>query len=89
VLRRNFWFASLEDPSGFRMLDIIGEDHVMVETDFPHMDSTWPDCQGMIRGELSHLPRATIAKVCYENACGLYGHPLPPASWIQRATMGG
>ena len=55
LLHRNFWFASLEDPSGFRMLDIIGEDRVMVETDFPHMDSTWPGCQAMIRGELSHL----------------------------------
>jgi predicted TIM-barrel fold metal-dependent hydrolase len=88
VLARNFWFASLEDPSGFRMLDLIGEDKVMVETDFPHMDSTWPGCQAMIRSELSHLARPTIAKVCYENACALYGHPLPPAEWIGRATMG-
>jgi predicted TIM-barrel fold metal-dependent hydrolase len=89
LLHRNFWFASLEDPSGFRMLDIIGEDHVMVETDFPHMDSTWPGCQEMIRSELSHLERDTIAKVCYENACRLYQHPRPPSSWIERATMGG
>jgi hypothetical protein len=42
----------------------------------------------MIRSELSHLPRATIAKVCYENACSLYQHPLPPQSWIDRATFG-
>jgi hypothetical protein len=62
---------------------------VMVETDFPHMDSTWPGCQEMIRGELSHLERPTIAKVCYENACRLYQHPRPPESWIERATMGG
>ena len=70
------------------MLDIIGEDRVMVETDFPHMDSTWPGCQAMIRGELSHLPRAVIAKVCFENACRLYRHPLPPDDLIARATMG-
>jgi predicted TIM-barrel fold metal-dependent hydrolase len=88
LLRRNFHFASLEDPSGFRMLDLIGEDHVMVETDFPHMDSTWPGCQAMIRGELTGLPRETIAKVCFENACRLYRHPLPPAELIARATMG-
>ena len=88
LLHRNFHFASLEDPSGFRMLDIIGEDRVMVETDFPHMDSTWPGCQAMIRGELSHLPRAVIAKVCFENACRLYRHPLPPDALIARATMG-
>ena len=88
VLARSFWFASLEDPSGFRMLDLIGEDKVMVETDFPHMDSTWPGCQAMIRSELAQLPRATIAKVCFENACRLYDHPLPPAAWVERATMG-
>jgi predicted TIM-barrel fold metal-dependent hydrolase len=88
VLATNFWFASLEDPSGFRMLDLIGEHKVMVETDYPHMDSTWPGCQQMIRSELSHLPGATIAKVCFENACGLYDHPRPPQGWIDRATFG-
>lgn len=88
LLRRNFWFASLEDPSGFTMLDRIGEDHVLVETDFPHMDSTWPGCQSMIRGQLSHLPEATIRRVCFENACRLYHHPLPPADWIERASFG-
>ncbi len=86
LLHRNFWFASLEDPAGFRMLDLIGEDHVLVETDFPHMDSTWPGCQAMIRSELSDLPPATIAKVCYENACRLYQHPGPPADWVARAS---
>ena len=88
LLHRNFWFASLEDPAGFRLLDIIGDDHVMVETDFPHMDSTWPGCQAMIRSELSHLPNATIAKVCYENACALYDCPPPPSSWIERSSLG-
>jgi predicted TIM-barrel fold metal-dependent hydrolase len=88
VLRRNFHFASLEDPSGFAMLDWIGEDRVMVETDFPHMDSTWPGCQAMIRSELSSLEPRVIAKVCYENACRLYRHPLPPDELVARATMG-
>jgi predicted TIM-barrel fold metal-dependent hydrolase len=86
VLRRSFHFASLEDPSGFGMLDLIGEDHVMVETDFPHMDSTWPGCQAMIRSELSHLPAATVAKVCFGNACRLYRHAPPPARWVQART---
>ena len=88
LLHRNFYFTSLEDPSGFAMLDRIGEDHVMVETDFPHMDSTWPGCQSMIRAELTDLSRATIAKVCFENACRLYRHPLPPPALVATATMG-
>jgi predicted TIM-barrel fold metal-dependent hydrolase len=88
LLYRNFWFASLEDPAGFAMLDRIGVDHVMVETDFPHMDSTWPGCQAMIRGELTGLPPATIRKVAYENACELYRHPLPPDELVARADLG-
>ena len=31
------------DGSASRSLDIIGEDNVMVETDYPHSDTTWPD----------------------------------------------
>jgi hypothetical protein len=35
LVHRNFFFCSIEDPSAFRLLDLIGEDNVMVETDFP------------------------------------------------------
>jgi predicted TIM-barrel fold metal-dependent hydrolase len=87
VLHRNFYFASVEDPSAFRMLDLIGEDRVMVETDFPHMDSTWPGCQAMIRGELEGLPAALVRKVCFENAAGLYQHPTPPPELVRRASI--
>ena len=33
----------IEDHAGLRLLDIIGEDNVMLECDYPHSDSTWPD----------------------------------------------
>ena len=89
LLRRNFYFTSLEDPSGFQMLDQIGEDHVMVEVDFPHMDSTWPLSQQMIRSELDHLPVPVIEKVCFRNAAALYQHPVPPASMIAGSVVGG
>jgi predicted TIM-barrel fold metal-dependent hydrolase len=78
LVRRNFWFASLEDPSAFRLLDVIGEDRVMVETDYPHPDTTWPDSQAMVLRDLSRLDRETIRKICYKNAADLYRHPLPP-----------
>ena len=35
-----------------RSLDEIGEDNVMCETDYPHSDSTWPDCIGV--GQAPH-----------------------------------
>jgi hypothetical protein len=42
----------------------------------------------MIRSELTGLAPSVIAKVCFENACRLYRHQLPPAQLIERATMG-
>ncbi|WP_231974836.1 amidohydrolase family protein [Mycobacterium sp. E1747] len=87
LVHRNFYFTSIEDPSAFRLLDIIGEDHVMVETDYPHFDSTWPNCQAMVRGEMADLPAETVRKLCYENAARVYNHPLPPVELIARSEI--
>lgn len=87
-VRRNFVFTSIEDPSGFRNLDLIGEDRVMVETDYPHFDSTWPDSQATIRYQLQDLAPSTIRKVCYENAARIYRHPLPPDELIAASQVG-
>jgi predicted TIM-barrel fold metal-dependent hydrolase len=88
VLREHFWFSSIEDPAAFQMLDIIGQDHVMVESDYPHRDSTWPRSQGMLRAELAHLPTPIIRKACFENASKLYCHPGPPQSLLDRSVVG-
>ena len=86
LLRRNFWFTSIEDPSGFRALDIIGEDKVMVEVDYPHPDGTWPQSQETFRGQLEGLPVETIRKLCYQNAADLYQHPAPPDALVKSST---
>ena len=88
ILHRNFWFTSVEDPSAFQLLSIVGEDKVMVEVDYPHVDSTWPDTQALLESELQHLTPASIRKICYENAAGLYQHPEPPRSMIEASVMG-
>ncbi|MGE3448424.1 MAG: amidohydrolase family protein [Microbacteriaceae bacterium] len=88
VAQRNFVFTSIEDPSGFQLLDTIGHDNVMVETDYPHFDSTWPECQAMIRRELAHLPADAVRKVCFENAARIYRHPRPPQSMLASSEVG-
>ncbi len=85
IVHQNFWFASIEDPSAFRLLDIIGEDRVMVESDYPHNDSSWPDTQALVREQLEHLPSTTIRKICFENAAELYRHPRPPDTMIAQS----
>ncbi|MGE0304360.1 MAG: amidohydrolase family protein [Acidimicrobiia bacterium] len=88
IVHRNFWFTSIEDPSGFRLLDLIGEDKVMLESDYPHADSSWPDTQALARRDLQHLSGATIRKVCFENAASLYRHPLPPNDLVAGSVIG-
>lgn len=77
VLRRNFWFCTLDDPSTIRTRDVIGVENICVETDYPHGDSTWPDTQQVIADVWGELPADELRMICSENAAKLYRHPLP------------
>ncbi len=44
----------------------------MVETDYPHSDTTWPDCIGTARKVIEGLPEATQAKLLRGNAERLF-----------------
>lgn len=77
ALRDAFWFCLLDDPSSLSLLDRIGVDRVLFETDYPHADSLWPGVQDSVEQLLGHLPDETIRKITHENAAGLFRHPLP------------
>ncbi len=77
VLARNFWFCTIDDPSTIGTRHRIGIDHIMVEVDYPHGDSTWPDTQSVIERCWGHLPSGELAKLTHANAAELYRWPLP------------
>jgi predicted TIM-barrel fold metal-dependent hydrolase len=77
VLRRNFWFCTIDDPSTIALRDVIGVDHIMLETDYPHGDGTWPHTQDVIEKAWAGIPAAEMRKMCSQNAAALYRHPLP------------
>lgn len=77
VFRRNFWFCALNDPSAFRQLDVIGADHVMVESDYPHADSTWPHTQAKVHAMVKDLVAPDIERVTWANAAALFGVQRP------------
>lgn len=77
VLRRNFWFCTIDDPSTIDTRHAIGVENVMVEVDYPHGDSTWPDTQAVIADAWGHVPPAELRAMCSENAARLFRHPLP------------
>jgi predicted TIM-barrel fold metal-dependent hydrolase len=72
----------IEDHHGIASLDEIGVDNVMCETDYPHSDSTWPNCITGVKKLIGHLPAETQYKLLRGNAEKLYrftpaAPPLP------------
>ena len=79
VLARNFWFCSIEDPGSVdAVIDRVGPDHLMVESDYPHADSTWPDTPAVFERSFGHLDGHVKDKIAYGNAAALFRHPPPP-----------
>jgi predicted TIM-barrel fold metal-dependent hydrolase len=79
VLRRNFWFCTIDDPSTLCTRETIGVDNICFETDYPHGDGTWPDSQDVFAEFYGDLPADEIAMISHENAAALFRHPLPAA----------
>jgi predicted TIM-barrel fold metal-dependent hydrolase len=77
VLKRNFWFCTIDDPSTLPARHRIGVDHIMLECDYPHADSTWPDTQEIAAARLSGLPDDEVRMITHDNAARLFRHPLP------------
>jgi hypothetical protein len=61
----------------------------MLESDYPHADSTWPDTQSVFADELSHLPADVVAQIAYRTAASLYRHPEPDPDWVARVRAAG
>lgn len=80
VLRRNFFFCTIEDPSVLALRQHIGVDHIMAECDYPHADSTWPDTQDVVARWATDTPDLSeheLRMIACENAARLFRHPLP------------
>jgi predicted TIM-barrel fold metal-dependent hydrolase len=73
----------IEDHAGLRLLDVIGEDNVMLECDYPHSDSTWPDTIELANKWLGDLPEDVQHKITVGNACRVYDFtPADPATIV-------
>ena len=71
----------IDDQAGIRLLDIIGEDNVMLECDYPHSDSTWPESISLANKWLGHLPDDVQHKIAIGNAMRVYDfQPADPAT---------
>ena len=76
LLHRNFWFTTFSDPRTLPLRRHIGVDRIMVETDYPHSDSSWPDTQAILAGQLAGVPHREAELITWRNAVELYRHPI-------------
>ena len=73
---RDNWYATFWFETGRgdlqHLIDAVGEDNVMFETDFPHPTCLHPDPVGAMRERTASLRPETTRKVMGENAAKLY-----------------
>jgi predicted TIM-barrel fold metal-dependent hydrolase len=72
TFRNHIYGCIIEDHHAVKSLDELGEDNIMCETDYPHSDSTWPDCISVARNTMKDLPENVQYKLLRGNAERLY-----------------
>lgn len=72
TFRDHIYGCFIDDAHGIASIGEIGEDNIMCETDYPHSDSTWPDCIEVVRNRIGHLPEDVQYKLLRGNAERLY-----------------
>jgi predicted TIM-barrel fold metal-dependent hydrolase len=77
VFLTNFWFCAIEEPYSFDQRERFGVDRILLETDYPHPDTSWPSTQHAVHEQVRGLSPAEVALVTHQTAATLFEHPLP------------
>lgn len=72
VFRRHFTSCFIDDAYGLRNIDLIGEDNVCYEVDYPHSDAPWPTAPELLWKSIQRLTDTQIDKVTHLNAMRIY-----------------
>jgi len=72
--RTNMYVSAFNDNYGLHNLDWVGVDQVLLETDYPHSQTTWPDSKSIIQQqcESAGLDRTSVEKITRGNARKLF-----------------
>ena len=71
--KKHVYSCFFKDTVGIDLLDRIGEDNVLFETDYPHQDGTFPNTLAIAEELFGHLEQETIDKIARNNAMKLFG----------------
>ncbi|HVV74413.1 MAG TPA: amidohydrolase family protein [Mycobacteriales bacterium] len=68
LFRQHFWGCFIDDEHGLANRHAIGIDRIMLEIDYPHSDSNWPNSRKRAAEVLSEVPDEEVAKIVEDNA---------------------
>lgn len=79
LFRDHVYGCFIDDEHGAQSIDFIGVDNIMIETDYPHIDSSWPDSRENARKRLAGRSDADVEKILRSNAKRVFNfEPAPP-----------
>lgn len=86
IFKDQMYGCFIDDAFGCRNLEEIGIDNVLIETDYPHGDGTFPNSLQNAKEHLGHYSADIRAKVLRQNAAKLFDLPfadelLAPVEW--------
>jgi predicted TIM-barrel fold metal-dependent hydrolase len=73
LFRRHVYGCFIDDEFGCRNVHDVGVDNVMLETDYPHADSTWPNSWPLAKERLAGLTDEEVYKIVQGNARKVFG----------------
>jgi predicted TIM-barrel fold metal-dependent hydrolase len=72
VARDHIWGCFIDDPVGIRMRDEVGIDQLLWESDYPHVDSLWPNSRKNAETAFADVPDEEVARITSQNARALF-----------------
>jgi predicted TIM-barrel fold metal-dependent hydrolase len=66
--RDHIYGCFYRDNHGLKSIEEIGLNNITFETDYPHVDSTWPDTKKLVEETMGNLDDETVYKILRGNA---------------------
>jgi predicted TIM-barrel fold metal-dependent hydrolase len=75
IFAEHIYGCFIEDGAGLKNIELIGEDNITFECDYPHSDSNWPNTRKKLEESLRDVPDGIARKIAEDNARRLYRFP--------------
>jgi predicted TIM-barrel fold metal-dependent hydrolase len=72
VVREHFWSCTITEPFGLSVRDQIGVGNILLESDYPHGDGSWPNTRKRAEKLLADVPDEEARRISELNAIELF-----------------